>query len=420
MTSPLRRSEISHPTTLTPGAPGWPYGQLDVDDLRARGWRPTAFREFVLKVHQRCNLACDYCYVYELADQTWRDRPALMSRDTRLAAARRIAEHAERHRLARVGVVLHGGEPLLAGTDRLVRLADEVRAAMPTGCEVTVGMQTNGVMLDESTLARLVRAGISIGVSVDGAAESHDRHRRYRDGRGSHAAVDRALALLSEPRHRSSFAGLLCTVDPESDPVECYEALLRHAPPSIDVLLPHANWANPPRRPPGRGSTPYADWLIAVFDRWYGAPRQETRVRLFEEVMQLLLGGSSRSEQVGLSPVAVAVVESDGAIEQVDSLKSAYSGACATSLNVRSDTFDAALDHPGVVARQIGTAALCDDCLACPIHQVCGGGHYAHRYQPGTGFRSPSVYCADLQKLIGHVRRRMADDLSRLEAGSGR
>jgi uncharacterized protein len=343
-----------------------------------------------------------------------------MSRDTWLAAARRIAEHAERHRLARVGVVLHGGEPLLAGTDRLVRLADEVRAATPTGCEVTVGMQTNGVMLDQSTLDRLVRAGISIGVSVDGAAESHDRHRRFRDGRGSHAAVDRALALLNEPPYRSSFAGLLCTVDPESDPVECYEALLGHSPPSIDVLLPHANWANPPPRPPGRCSTPYADWLIAVFDRWYGAPRQETRIRLFEEVMQLLLGGSSRSEQVGLSPVAVAVVESDGAIEQVDSLKSAYSGACATGLNVRSDTFDAALDHPGVVARQIGTAALCDDCLACPIHQVCGAGHYAHRYRPGTGFRSPSVYCADLQKLIGHVRRRMADDLSRLEAGSGR
>jgi uncharacterized protein len=421
MTSPLRHSEISHPTTLTPGVvPGWPYGQLDVDDLRARGWRPTAFREFVLKVHQRCNLACDYCYVYELADQTWRDRPALMSRDTWLAAARRIAEHAERHRLARVGVVLHGGEPLLAGTDRLVRLADEVRAATPTGCEVTVGMQTNGVMLDQSTLDRLVRAGISIGVSVDGAAESHDRHRRFRDGRGSHAAVDRALALLNEPPYRSSFAGLLCTVDPESDPVECYEALLGHSPPSIDVLLPHANWANPPPRPPGRCSTPYADWLIAVFDRWYGAPRQETRIRLFEEVMQLLLGGSSRSEQVGLSPVAVAVVESDGAIEQVDSLKSAYSGACATGLNVRSDTFDAALDHPGVVARQIGTAALCDDCLACPIHQVCGAGHYAHRYRPGAGFRNPSVYCADLQQLVAHVRRRMADDLSRLEAGSGR
>jgi uncharacterized protein len=417
MTSPLRRSETSHPAALRPAPdPGWPYRRLDVDDVRARGWRPTAFREFILKVHQRCNLACDYCYVYELADQTWRDRPALMSRDTWRATAVRIAEHAERHRLARVGVVLHGGEPLLAGTDRLVRLAEEVRAAMPAGCEVTVGMQTNGVVLDEPTLDRLVRARISIGISVDGAADNHDRHRRHRDGRGSHMAVNRALALVNQPRYRGSFAGLLCTVDPESDPVECYEALLRHAPPSIDLLLPHANWESPPRR---RGPTPYADWLITVFDRWYDAPRMQTRIRLFEEIMQLLLGGSSRSEQVGLSPVAVAVVESDGAIEQVDSLKSAYSGACSTGFNVRSDAFDAALDHPGIVARQIGVAALCDECVTCHVHRVCGAGHYAHRYRPGTGFRNPSVYCTDLQELIGHVRRRMAHDLSRLTAPSG-
>ena len=421
MTSPLRHSETSHQTTLTPvTVQGWPYGQLDVGDLRARGWRPTAFREFVLKVHQRCNLACDYCYVYELADQTWRERPALMSEDTWQAAARRIAEHVERHRLTKIGLVLHGGEPLLAGADRLVRLAEELRAAMPEGCEVTVGMQTNGIMLAEPTLDRLTRAGVSIGVSVDGSPEDHDRHRRYRNGDGSYAAVDRALTLLNQPRYRGSFAGLLCTVDPGSDPVECYEALLHHSPPGIDLLLPHANWANPPARPPDRGPTPYGDWLSAVFDRWYGAPRQETRIRLFEEVMQLLLGGSSRSEQVGLSPVAVAVVESDGAIEQVDSLKSAYSGACATGLNVRSDTFDAALDHPGVVARQIGAAALCDDCVACPVHHVCGAGHYAHRYRPDTGFRNRSVYCADLQRLIGHVHRRLADDLSVLRAGSGR
>ena len=31
----------------------------------------------------------------------------------------------------------------------------------------------------------------------------------------------------------------------------------------MDLLLPHANWSSPP---PGSG---YADWLIAVFERWY-------------------------------------------------------------------------------------------------------------------------------------------------------
>jgi uncharacterized protein len=48
------------------------------------------------------------------------------------------------------------------------------------------------------------------------------------------------------------------------------------------------------------------------------------------------------------------------------------------------------------------------------VHRVCGAGHYAHRYRPGTGFRNPSVYCADLRRLIGHVRDRMATDLAGL------
>jgi uncharacterized protein len=403
----------------TPIHPQWPHDLLDVAALRRSGWRPTAVREFVLKVHQRCNLACDYCYVYELADHSWRDRPAVMSPQVWLAAAERIGAHARDHRLGRVSIILHGGEPLLAGTERLLQLVADMRAAMPDGCELIVGMQTNAVTLDEKELTRLAAAQVRIGVSIDGPAEKHDLHRKFRNGRGSYAATAEALQLLTSDRFRSSFAGLLCTVDPSSDPVATYTELLRHDPPSIDFLLPHANWAVPPARPAGQ-ATPHGDWLVTVFDRWYDAPHRETGVRIFEEIMNLLLGGSSRSEQVGLSPVAVAVIESDGTIEQVDSLKSAYAGACATGLNVLTDSFDAVLDHPGVVARQIGAAALSDTCVACPIHQVCGGGHYAHRYRPMAGFRNPTVYCADMQVLIRHIHRRMSADLSGSGPGDGR
>jgi uncharacterized protein len=132
----------------------------------------------------------------------------------------------------------------------------------------------------------------------------------------------------------------------------------------------------------------------------------------------LLLGGASRSEQVGLSPSGTVVVETDGAIEQVDALKSAYPGACATGLDIRRDELDRALLDPGIVARQIGLDALPDGCLACPVRRVCGGGHYAHRYRAGTGFRNPSVYCADLRLLIDHVRRRVESDIRQL-AGTG-
>src|SRR4051812_31391185 len=44
---------------LAPGdrAAPWPYAELDVAAARAAGHRPVPFRELVLKVHQRCNLA---------------------------------------------------------------------------------------------------------------------------------------------------------------------------------------------------------------------------------------------------------------------------------------------------------------------------------------------------------------------------
>jgi uncharacterized protein len=397
----------------------WPYVKLDVAALVAGGWRPTPVRELVLKVHQRCNLACDYCYVYELADKSWRGRPAVMSSEIWGLALGRLAEHVRRHDLRTVRVVLHGGEPLLYGRERLAELADAVRTVLPQTCKADIGMQTNGVRLDAVTVEMLRRHGIRAGVSVDGIEADHDRHRRTSNGRGSFAAVAAALELLRRPENQPVYAGILCTVAPQTDPIACYEQLLKFEPPAIDFLLPHANWDEPPARPEGAG-TVYADWLIAVFDHWYAATLPPpVRIRLFEDIMRLVFQGNSGSEQVGLSPSAVVVVESDGAIEQVDALKSAYEGACATGLDVWHDDFDAVLADPGMVARQIGLRALSQTCLDCPIHRVCGGGHYAHRYRRDVGFLGPSVYCADLEKLIHHVHTRLAADIRQLVSSSG-
>ena len=369
-------------------------------------WRPVPFHEFVLKIHQRCNLACDYCYVYAMGDETWRRQPPTMRPPVWRAAGQRIREHVLRHGLSTVRVVLHGGEPLLAGVPAITELTDGLRELLQPECTPTFVVQTNGTLLSPPTLDGLVRAGVQVGVSYDGAGSDNDRHRRRANGAGSAVEVERGLALLSTSPYRAWFAGLLCTVDPSTDPVGCYEALLAFRPPTMDFLLPHANWDRPPTMPCGQ-------WLVAAFDRWYDAPVQETQVGLFTDIIALLLGAAGRSEQVGLSPVAVAVIESDGAIEQVDSLRSAYPGACATGLNVFTDSLDDALAHPGVRARQLGVGGLSATCRQCRLHRICGGGHYAHRYRTGSGFDNPSVYCADLTRLIDHVRGRVSLDLRR-------
>lgn len=391
----------------------WPGGSVLTEALADPSWRPLPFQDFVLKIHKRCNLACDYCYIYEMADQGWRSGPAIMSRRTIDQAARRMADHARSHRLSRVTVVLHGGEPLLAGADLISHTARTLRDAAE-GVTVDLTVQTNGVLLDDRMLATLREHRVRVSVSLDGGAAENDRHRRYRNGKGSHAATAAGLTRLTGGPNRPLFAGLLCTVDLANDPVQVYTDLLEFEPPQIDFLLPHGNWTRPPPELGADGSaTPYGDWLVAVFDRWYDAPRRETGVRKFQEIMNLLLGGMSRAESVGLSPARLIVIDTDGSLEQVDTLKSAFDNAATTGYDVLSGSFDRAMSHPAIVARQRGMAGLCHGCRQCAVVSVCGGGYYPHRYRAGAGFLNPSVYCHDLQRLIIHIRGRMITDLDR-------
>lgn len=363
------------------------------------------FRQFVLKLHSRCNLGCDHCYLYEMADQRWRARPRVMAPEIVDLAAGRIGEHARTWGLESVDVVLHGGEPLLAGPEVIRHVVGAVCAAVPA----RFSLQTNGTLLDQRFVELFAELGIRVGVSVDGDAEAHDRHRVRPDGRGSFAQVSRGVELL---RGQPAYGGLLCTVDLRNDPVRTYEALLEFDPPKIDFLLPHGNWSAPP---PGRGPgepASYGAWLAAVFDRWYSAARRETGVRIFEELVNVLFGGASAVEGIGLSPALMVVVETDGTIEQSDILASAFEGAGSTGLNVGTASFDQVLALPGISARQAGAAGLCATCRSCRLHEVCGGGLRAHRYREGAGFDHPSVYCPDLMHLIGHVRTRVARDLA--------
>ncbi|MFI9625466.1 FxsB family cyclophane-forming radical SAM/SPASM peptide maturase [Streptomyces sp. NPDC052042] len=393
----------------------------------ARG--PFPFRQFIVKVHGRCNLACRYCYLYEGPDRTWRTRPAAAAPAVLERTADRIAEHAAAHGLRAIALVLHGGEPLLAGADRLAAFTDRVRELTPADCAVRATVQTNATLLTDARVTVLARHGIDIGISLDGGLAAHNIRRTDRAGRPSWPAASRGARLLAD-RHPDAYAGILTVVDLRTDPVEMYESLLALRPPALDLLLPHGNWTNPPPGLPGGRTartgprtapgpvigvrpgpepTPYGDWLTTVFDRWWRAGRRETGIRLFEECMALLLGLPAATESLGLGPVEAIVVETDGTIEQVDSLKSAYDTAAATGLDVFRHTFDDALRHPGVAARQAGAEALAPACRACPLLAVCGGGHYAHRYRADNGFANPSVYCADLERLVRHIARRLSE-----------
>lgn len=381
----------------------WPLTGLNLQRVRESGWRATPMNQFVLKLVGPCNLACDYCYVYTGADLSWRERPVTMSRAVLEATAGRIADHAREHALRGVSIVLHGGEPLMAGAELLAEAAVIMRESVPSSVTVSISVQTNGVLLDNRILDVCRDHRLRIGISLDGDQVHHDAHRRYQDGRGSYEPTVAGLRRLLAPAYRDLFSGLLCTINLSNDPLTVYDSLLRFDPPVIDFLLPHGTWSSPP---PGRQAdtkTPYADWLITIFNRWATAPTSEVEVRLFTEIIRVILTGTSRSDQVGLTPAAYLVIDTDGSMQQVDILKVAYPGAAETGLTVLEHPIEAVFDHPAIVARQLGIDGLSATCRACRLARTCGGGHYTHRYRPGTGFLNPSVYCADLEALFDHV-----------------
>lgn len=151
---------------------------------------PLRTRLLVLQPTPFCNLDCDYCYLPA------RDSRARMSIETvRLAARRLVDDGLVGEQLT---VVWHAGEPLVVPPSFYEQAVEAIAQTIGAGCAITHCIQTNATLIDEKWCALFARHGIRVGVSVDGPAALHDRHRKTRDQRGTHAAVLRGLGRLRE------------------------------------------------------------------------------------------------------------------------------------------------------------------------------------------------------------------------------
>lgn len=333
-----------------------------------------------------------------------------MSHEVATQAARAIAEHVSKHELQNIVVVFHGGEPLLAGASRIDEYCQIVRSVVPAVVEF--GIQTNGTLLTKDVLDVLAVHDVRIGISLDGDRTANDLNRPFRNGLSSYDRVVRAVDLLkSRPEWAKLFGGFLTVVDLKNDPKAVYDGLVLLGARSFDLLLPDSHHDAPPPRPQGYdGRIAYGQWLSRFFDLWLDG-EHAIELRFFEEMIALLLGGASSLEAIGAKSVDLVVIESDGDIEAVDTLKMVGRHVTNLGLNVARNSLDDAFAHPAVYSRMVGYSGLCDTCQNCSCLEYCGGGYLPHRYGRGNGFLNPSVYCDDLQYLIEHIRERIREPI---------
>jgi uncharacterized protein len=357
----------------------------------------------LLKVASRCNLNCTYCYVYNMGDDGWKSQPKRMSEAVQAATARQLAN------LARLqgrpfSVVLHGGEPLLLGAVRLDRLLDALRSGLPGECGLH--LQTNGVLLDNAILDVCVKYGVGISISLDGPEEVNDYFRVDLRGRGTQTRVLEAIGKLrAHPNAKELFSGLLAVVDPRTDPHDIYAFFKGTEAPSVDFLYRDGNHDLLPFGKASAHSTEYGQWMSELLNCYLADPAPP-KIRVLDDMLKLILGGAARKEGVGLSDFGIVVIDTDGAINKNDTLKSTQCAADVFSSHwsvLTGDLYDVVntAEFEAYHVAQRPSSAICQ---ACPDLAVCGGGMPAHRWRKESGFDNPSIFCADQRMLIDRMR----------------
>jgi len=359
----------------------------------------------ILKVVQRCNLDCSYCYVYNRGDESWKERPPFISESVTAALGRRIAEQCAKYSLTSFTVELHGGEPLLLGKRRLQRVLDLLRALCP-GITLRFVLQTNGLLLDEEWLVLFDRNGIRFSISVDGPPEYADLYRVKRNGEGSTTELLKLITALraSSPLFDKTNSGALCVVNPNIDGAEMVRWFADQGFRGFDFILPNGNYVNPPAG--WIGPEPYLQFLVSAFNEWYRLGEGGPRIRTFELMIRALMGATPVLDALGGDLQPMCVVETGGSIALSDFIRICGGKYSRDVLNV----FENALDEHARYYELDLLQRPADKCLSCPYFDCCGGGYLPNRFD-GESFNNPSIYCDALCGLADVIAQRLRVDV---------
>ena len=137
-----------------------------------------------------CNLDCSYCYL------PGRDDKRRLSIATVEATLRNIIESGLLG--SELTVIWHAGEPLVVPPSFYAEAFERIASLIGGRARVRHSIQTNGTLIDDAWCELFRAWSVRVGISIDGPAPLHDRHRKSRSGRGTHCDVMRGARKMRE------------------------------------------------------------------------------------------------------------------------------------------------------------------------------------------------------------------------------
>jgi uncharacterized protein len=150
----------------------------------------------------QCNFACDYCFQGDHGD--YNKFAEKMSMETAVRVGDWIERELDRVHPERLTLTFFGGEPLL-NLPVMYYLSERLwRAKQSRGVEQVSTMITNGLLLTEEVVDRMLPWGFKgAKITLDGDRDTHNRMRPLRGGQGT---FDRIVENIRRVAHKCRIA----------------------------------------------------------------------------------------------------------------------------------------------------------------------------------------------------------------------
>lgn len=348
----------------------------------------------------RCNLRCAYCYYLAKEALFPADRPRRMADDL---LEQYIAQRLRTSPGPTTHFEWHGGEPTIVGLDYFRRIVELERKHAPAGHAITNGLQTNGVLLDEQWADFLASERFSVGLSMDGPPELHDRYRQSAASGPTHREAVRAFDILS--RHRIH-CDVLCVLhaDNVQAPARVYAFFRELGVESLQFLpLVEPQQGAPagvsPRTP---GPDALGDFLCSTFDEWISRDLGRIVIQFFDEALRPAAGLPHALCVFRETCGDVAVLEHNGDLYACDH----FVDPDHRIGNLRERPLRELIDNRALCAfGQNKRDALPRSCRRCDVLAWCNGGCPKDRIAPSpAGEPAVSYLCPAYKRFFRHAR----------------
>jgi len=359
-----------------------------------------SFHVFVKPMGAACNLACRYCYYLGQDPAGPGAAPARLPEDLLEIY---IAQHIAASPDEIIRFSWHGGEPTLLGLGYFRRIVAIERRLRPAGRAIANGLQTNGTLLDDDWGRFLAAEAFSVGLSLDGPRDMHDRFRLTRDGRSSFDAAMRGYEIL---RRHGVATDILCVVGAHNEgrPLDVY-GFFREIGASYQTFLPLVE-----RRPDAPGGvsrasvspTGWGEFLCAVFDEWVERDIGRIKIQIVEEAARTAFGQEHSLCIFRPACGDIPVLERNGDVYSCDH----YVDREHRLGNIRETPLGELLESPA--QRAFGRAKqeiLPSVCRRCEVLDMCHGECPKNRFRAAAdGTPGLNYLCAGYKRFFDRIR----------------